>query len=451
MALKDKLLYPILKTFPDSTIAKYAAKSIFSNLPKPEKIGSSYFYPVFGIGGNVNWLSNDHKELISEGFNKTIDLYAVIKYIVESAVNVPFGLYEYDIKGNKKKLSDEHKFMEALKYPNQFDSGKEFRSKYLAYYLVLGNSFINRLLPVGFSIPQLYVLPAQHMTIYTKDNTFYDDFRFNDITGYELNFGKRVPFDTENIWHKRDINLNFENGEYLFGMSPLIPGSRTITALRYNDEAKAGIMKNHGAGGLISNNSDQVELSSQHPEIERIQREYKEMYGFSDNQYKVIITAAKLKYQQMSLPIDKLQLIENAKEDFRKFCRAYNFSPVLLGDDGTTAFNNILSAEKRFYTGNLMTLVNEMYADLTEFVIGKKSNIKYEAEWNKVHVLQDDLKEKSLRLTNEVSKGIITPRQAQMQMGYEYSDNPAPDEYYISSNLVKVNQTLNEPPKPNQE
>jgi len=430
MAIKDKIIGLFSK---EAKQAYLYQKSLLNN-QDVQKFGSNYFYPLFGIGGMVSWLQRDHKTIITEGFNKTADMYAIINYIVESAVNVPFGLYEYDNKGNKKKLPDDHKYMELINYPNELDSGKELRSKYLAYYLVLGNSLLNKVAPIGFKVPtQLYVLPPQHIDIYTTDNTFYGDFRTNDIKAYCLNLGQKVWFSPDEIWHKRKINLEFENGKYLIGLAPFLPGNRTMTSLKYNDEAKAGIMKNHGAGGILTNDSDQIELGK--PDIEAIKEDYKKAYGFSYDQDKIIITAAKMKWQQMALPIDKLQLIENAKEDYRRFCRLLNFSSVLLGDDGSTAYNNIQSAEKRFYRDNLKPLINECYADLTEFIIGKKSKIRYEAEWHKVEALQDDLKEKSQRLAWEFDRGILTRLKYQQQMGYEYEENPALDEYYISSTL----------------
>ena len=119
------------------------------------------------MGGQTYSLYNaDYRDAIQNGYEKNVDVYAIISDIASRAVEVPLELYQaskVDVKKadrykslmmrpndrsimeantiKKKNLKEleEHPILQLLRAPNNYQTTKEFFESIFSWYLLLGD------------------------------------------------------------------------------------------------------------------------------------------------------------------------------------------------------------------------------------------------------------------------------------------------------------------------
>jgi hypothetical protein len=133
----------------------------------------------------------------------------------------------------------------------------------------------------------------------------------------------------------------------------------------------------------------------------------------------------------MSLNVQELQLIENAKYSFEKLCQLSEFDPVIFTADGST-FANKTEAIKDLYKNVIKTDVDDIYDTLNEWLSPLYGGDKIVPDWNKVQELENDKKIFTDMLTKQIEYSLITPyAAAKILYGDDVDEsNPPPDIYY---------------------
>ena len=159
--------------------------------------------------------------------------------------------------------------------------------------------------------------------------------------------------------------------------------------------------------GIISNDSEFPDLE----QTQIVKDRLKQQFGLSGDQDKFIVTTQKLSWQQMSLNVQELQLIENAKYSFEKLCQLSEFDPVIFTADGST-FANKTEAIKDLYKNVIKTDVDDIYDTLNEWLSPLYGGDKIVPDWNKVQELENDKKIFTDMLTKQIEYSLITPYSA---------------------------------------
>jgi phage portal protein BeeE len=165
-------------------------------------------------------------------------------------------------------------------------------------------------------------------------------------------------------------------------------------------------------------------------------------YGLRGGQKKVIVTTQKLRWEQMSLGVQELQLIENAQYSFERLCQLSEFDPVIFSTEGST-FANKEQAIKDLYKNVIKGDVDELYENINSFISPGYGGDKIVPDWDKVQELESDKKVYTDMLTKQIEAAIITPLKANEILygeGNYPADNPPPDEYFTRSTLKKINE-----------
>ena len=366
--------------------------------------------------------TGNHKPI--NDFETIPDLFIITNFLSKRVARVPIKVVK-----QSGKLAPNSDLLRLVKYPNYYQSWQELIRANYAYYNILGNSYLYGIEADGFGgrITSLFNLPAEKTVIDLAFDKSLPNW-INEVKGYVVSIGgTEYPLKPEAVLHNRNISLRYDSGAWVYGISKYIPGDKINNELRAIYDAKASIIEHRGALGIISNDSEFPDLE----QTQIVKDRLKQQFGLSGDQDKFIVTTQKLSWQQMSLNVQELQLIENAKYSFEKLCQLSEFDPVIFTADGST-FANKTEAIKDLYKNVIKTDVDDIYDTLNEWLSPLYGGDKIVPDWNKVQELENDKKIFTDMLTKQIEYSLITPyAAAKILYGDDVDEsNPPPDIYY---------------------
>lgn len=366
--------------------------------------------------------TGNHKPI--NDFETIPDLFIITNFLSKRVARVPIKVVK-----QSGKLAPNSDLLRLVKDPNYYQSWQELIRANYAYYNILGNSYLYGIEADGFGgrITSLFNLPAEKTVIDLAFDKSLPNW-INEVKGYVVSIGgTEYTLKPETVLHNRNISLRYDSGAWVYGISKYIPGDKINNELRAIYDAKASIIEHRGALGIISNDSEFPDLE----QTQIVKDRLKQQFGLSGDQDKFIVTTQKLSWQQMSLNVQELQLIENAKYSFEKLCQLSEFDPVIFTADGST-FANKTEAIKDLYKNVIKTDVDDLYDTLNEWLSPLYGGDKIVPDWNKVQELENDKKIFTDMLTKQIEYSLITPyAAAKILYGDDVDEsNPPPDIYY---------------------
>lgn len=357
--------------------------------------------------GSVNpiWLKANNYTLVSI-FNEVAEIFGIIDTLADLASDIPLKTYKNDKEFNSYES-------ELVKNPNNSTNEKEFLYLNYLYYLILGNSYINKLSNNSTKYQELWTLPAQNIEIKTL-YPLNSDIRINKISEYRNISGSQQSFTPEQIIHFKRANINFDQGNYtwFYGFPKLAGAIMAATSLQEIYNAKVSIFQKRGAMGILS--SDNVDLPIQN--AKELQAKYFENYGLHANKSSILITTASTKYQRMSMDISEMQILENKKADIETLCNVFNYPIPLLINDAST-YNNLEIARKNLYTQAVIPMCNSLAKTLTNSFNLK--GYEFKADTSKIQELQESKEDKINLMFDAFTNGIITRNETREAIGME--------------------------------
>jgi len=381
------------------SIQKDGIVRTITNLWRPERYGSSYFYNVsYNAWNELDYL---------KAFLEIPELNAVICTNARMFAN---GLIkEVDANGTEVKNS---KLVVALNNPNWFQSGEEFRRQTKIFRAIFGNEYMYEFYPVGREFEDaiqrgLFTIPPNWVCVeYTDQEPFFNFTETPSGVKYKVRYNngeRQLP--TPNVIHLNDDRVDMSADMYAGANKLILKGEskqRALTPalnnLRMAYETRGTLLKNRGAMGILSNaTSDKVgALPLPDGETERLQKEYGSNYGGLNGQRNLIITNSDLRWQQMSINPDKMGLYTETAEDFNKILDAHGSKRELFAGKDVT-YENAKAAEKGVY-------IDTIIPDAAEWIAGfnKKhragAKTKLIMDYMHLPIFQEDLGKRGVAL-----------------------------------------------------
>lgn len=330
------------------------------------------------ISQTDGYRNNDYFESVS-------NLFAVIDFIAGKAAKVPFILYRLDGTGKRQPVDSTHPLMRLLESPNSLMARSEFLKLLYTFRLVHGNAYVFApRLDDGRAI-EMWLLPS-HLVNVVSGGTFEPVRKYTVQTVV----GSAYELDAKDVCHIRNVNLNWDNGENLIGLSPLEPLKKTLAKIRQNYDAQEAQMKNGGALGALYEDP-----SSGMPPLTEVQRDIAqrlvdERVNGSANVGRVIYLSTKHGYINFGLSSREMQLIEDAKFSLQDICRVYHVPSILFLDDAAT-YNNLQTARKAAYTDAILPIVEEFVDKFNAWIVPSFGNgLILDYDTSQIEELQTD-------------------------------------------------------------
>jgi HK97 family phage portal protein len=429
-------------------------------------IDPGYAQMIFNQIGKAPVMGEDSfQTYVEKGYQYNADIYSVINLITRKAATAPPVLYEVkDDKAFQKykaftsniskssdvaealhlrtkaleEVSSQHPIIQTLLNPNELQSYYEFMDNYYGFKLITGNTYMYGVGPVtginAGKFKQLYILPAHLVRILSNG-------RYDPVSGYTLT----TKYDSqdlpaEKVMHSKYWNPDYSTeGSHLYGQSPLRAALRVMQQSNDAQTASMKLFQNTGAMGILYDNSEDGITPEQAYEL---QRKWQTENSGPDNSGKIVVTSAKIGWQQLGLsPVD-LAIIDSQKMNLRQICNVYKVNSALLNDPDNKTYNNMYEARKALISDAILPELISARSDLNKWLVEpyKKSEGKdyfLDFDLSVFPELQEDKKEQIQYLERA---WWLTPNQKLEEMGYGRNENPLMDNIYVSIQVTPIDK-----------
>jgi HK97 family phage portal protein len=442
------------------SLTKWVFKDSLTKLQKEvieQSIGSEFYAKMLQyVQGNPVYMPDDIESYIKNGYLFNPSVYSIVSFIAQKAGTIPWGVYSvksdkalnlyksasHDLPQFKKSIIKtkalvelpNHDLNELFVTPNILQAWAEFIEQVVGFKLVTGNSYVHCIGPengvnAGI-IKEMWPLPSQYMSIVAGD-------QMQPIKQYELKGDRNLIIPKENVIHLKYWTPNAQNGQFLYGVSPIQAGRRVVTKSNSSYDASVSMFQNMGASGFISAKSRSVEDPSLTPEqAEMIEKKLAKKTG-PRNAGKPLVTSVPLEWQQMGMsPVD-LAIIESDKMDLRTICNIFHVPSELFNDAANKTYSNTKEAGSAVYTNAVipaLTQFRDAFNQKIQKVYGKEIYVDFDTSM--ISELQDDLVGLSTALN---SCWWLTGNERRDMMSFATDEkNPLLDDYMVPSGLMPM-------------
>lgn len=330
-------------------------------------------------------------------YESLADVRIIEDFIADNIAKIEVGVYN-----DRDEEIENTELNQLIQECNNTQNWYELIKEAFILFGLTGNSFLFRDPDSGY----LYSLLSSDVKINLAKLKTLPEF-MNYVSSYQLEIGGIIyPISELDIFHLKMASLNAENGLWAIGSSPYNSASRNIETIEQSLQARISTIKDRGAMGFISNDS-QIPDKQQ---TKLLQDKLKD-YGLGEDQQKVMVTTEKLRWQQMSLGLDELKMFENLNYDFDTLCQLRGLDPAIFSSDDST-YANQEQARKSAIKNVIIPTADKFYTKFNDWIAfwypGLKILPKYEtlAEFGEVNL------ELSSKVISELNAGLLTSEQA---------------------------------------
>jgi len=365
---------------------------------------------MIGQKGAV-WLDTSNKRLIFESIPQ-------VKTVVERKSAMFSNMKIVQVDSATKEVIENPQLDKLLLNPNVMQSQNEWLSQYKKQESVYGNQFMYKNQGTLEDLPKSLINISPLNMIPHLTGKFFDQVEVAGIISkFEFKQGDHTmkTFDSKDIMWTRITDLD----SILEGTSPIDALKFPISNIKGAYEYRNVILTEKGAIGILSNETKDAlgGMPLKKDEKKKLEDEYLNQYGVGQDQRRVILTEASLKWQPMTYPTKDLLLFEEIDENFMTIIDAYGLNANIFSTKNAT-FENVKQSLIAVYENTI-----QPEADLFVQKLGDFMNIaegtELVAKYDHLNVLKEDqelnanvMTSKIASITQLVDKAIITPAQA---------------------------------------
>lgn len=383
------------------------------------------------MGGGLIVPEDNSLSYITNGYNTNVVVHSAVRYITRRAAQIPVKLVRKTSEG--EEVVTDHPAIKLLKKPNGLQGYAEFMEQALGFYLLTGNTFNYKVMSTTRedNIPiEMYILPSQYMDIKTSAKT---NSGVEPIEYYRLNTVGTQKFESENIIHLKTPNYLFDNGQWLYGLSPLKAALNSLNTSNSNQTALAKLAQNLGAIGLLmfDKSANDGVAAPDKGQLRQMQSFINKNIQGESNRGAIRAISQVFKWQGISLSASDLELIESSRMTARDIYAIYGLDSKLFNDPQASTFNNVNEAKKSAYTEAIIPTLNAWLNKLNEGLFPEDSDLYFKADLSSIEVLKKDQTQLIAALTN----AYFIPNQVKQEMIGIEPDEDLP-RYLIPANLM---------------
>ena len=290
---------------------------------------------------NANKIGTQPSNLIEKGYEQNVDVYSVIKKIVDTSKAIPWIIEQKTSEG--WEIMEDTTIHELMANPNPSKgyTWDDIEEQMLVYLLANGNSYMVSESSFNNSmIAEVDILPSPYVCPTTTNNNF---FMPNIQYQFELGTNKR-SYAMDEVEHIKFFNPGYSSvNDSLLGLSIIQVARAAVKVGNDRWDADANLLQNRGAVGLITDRSNRPMTPD---ESAMVQKAWNNDTSGTGNFGKIKVTNKDLNYIQMAMSSSDLQLVEKGVINLRAICNVFGLDSSLFNDPANKTFNNRKEAEK---------------------------------------------------------------------------------------------------------
>lgn len=349
--------------------------------------------------------------------------------IARAAAGISWLLYR---RGRSRQMVEieEHALLSLLRRPNPWQGQASFFEAAIAFLMLSGNSYIERVGPQRGLPKELYILRPDRMKVLPDAK--------NMIAGYRYEVGgQKQDFEREIMLH---LKL-FSALDDWYGLSPIAVAAKAVDADNEALKWNYSLLKNSARppGGL----STQGNLSD--PQFDKLKKQIEERFTGPDNAGRPLLLEAGLDWKSFALSPADMDWLEGRKMTKIEICNAFQVPPELIGAQEQKTYSNFQEARKAFYTETVLPLMNRLRDELNNWLVPLYGdNLVLDYDRDEINALQEDREKVWMRVQNATWLTINEKRAA---TGYDEIDGG--DVVLVPANLIPLGADTQVDPQEN--
>ncbi len=316
-----------------------------------------------------------------------------VNMIVDDVAEIPFDVGE-KILGMSPIMKDLRRTRVELllnKEPNPFQDINAFKRNLIIDLLIDGNIFIY------FDGRHLYHLPAQHMTIYTDEDTYVEKYQYDSSIDYK----------PSEIIHIKENSFN----SIYRGVPRLKPAFRTMQLLGSMRRFQDNFFKNGAVPGLVLKSPNTLSEKIK----ERMLQAWVARYNPQSGGRRPLFLDGGLEVENLTeINFKNLDFQEGIAANEKIILKALGIPPILL-DGGNNA--NIRPNHRLYYLETILPIMNKI-----AYAFERYFGFKLDENVSGIPALQPELRDQASYYATLVNTGIMSPNEAREALRLESID-----------------------------
>ena len=316
-----------------------------------------------------------------------------VNMIVDDVAEIPFDVGEkiLGMSPIKKELRRTRVELLLNKEPNPFQDVNAFKRNLGIDLLIDGNIFIY------FDGRHLYHLPAQHMTIYTDEDTYVEKYQYDSSIDYK----------PSEIIHIKENSFN----SIYRGVPRLKPAFRTMQLLGSMRRFQDNFFKNGAVPGLVLKSPNTLSEKIK----ERMLQAWVARYNPQSGGRRPLFLDGGLEVENLTeINFKNLDFQEGIAANEKIILKALGIPPILL-DGGNNA--NIRPNHRLYYLETILPIINKI-----AYAFERYFGFKLDENVSGIPALQPELRDQASYYATLVNTGIMSPNEAREALRLESID-----------------------------
>lgn len=445
-----------------------------ANFIQPNSLNNKFNQAfLWGLGGGGYTLYDPKgTTYIDEGYNINPIVYSIINQQATKTASIPYYIKKIEDEIALKSLirlrqatkmnmnaqqKVQHLLLESkafqnnemafpMERPNANQNWTEFIALYKTFLKLTGNVYIYMLtVEDGANAGKpmaLYILPSQDVQIIVKDHADYLGIE-SPIKSYILTQGRAyIEFEAENVIHIKYPNPNYgENGEHLYGQSPLRSALKNIMSSNSALDLNIRTLKSGGAFGFLHGKQTAITPD----QAKELKERLTEMNNDPANLGKIAGVSADMGFTRISLTSDELKPFDFLNFDQKMIANVLGWSDKLLNNDQGAKYDNIGEERKRMITDNIVPDLNLLEDALNNYFLPRFKGYegsRIEFDVMELPEMQEDAVALSGWLYDGLDKAVFNRNEVRKALRWVELENPDMERFTVQNDIITLEEAI---------
>lgn len=331
--------------------------------PTPIDVKHAGFGPLLSnAGAQPRWMERDAATLAREGYEQNPIVHRCVRLIADNAATVPLVLFKGT--GTGRQRLDKHPLIDLLKRPNPLQSGNVLIQRFMSFYLISGNAFLERVGPEGRPPVELWTPRSDRMKILPG--------RFGLPKGYVYTVAGR-----EKLWPGDELTgasaiLHFKTyhpTDDWYGLAPISAAAFAVDQHNAASSWNFNLLKNGGkpSGAFIFEPKDgSTGLTEE--QVAEIKAQITGEHTGSGNAGRHLLLQGGWTYQTLGLSAKDIDWHKGKELSALEIAQVYEVPAPLLHLQGSMTYSNFREARMHLYEDAVLPLLKLMLGELNNWL-----------------------------------------------------------------------------------